>query len=131
MDANQKLVEDIYAAFGRGDVPFILATLAHDCDWHGTDAPEIPYSGRFRGPGEIVTFFQKMGGAIEVTAFSPKTFLSAGDVVSVTGSWSGTVRATGKSFTTNWAMRWVIRSGKVVIYDAVDDTAVTAAAFRS
>ena len=59
MDANIKTVRDTYEAFGRGDIPFILSCCADDVDWQGSDAPEIPYSGKYRGKAGATQFFQK------------------------------------------------------------------------
>jgi uncharacterized protein len=30
---NVQLVQEIYAAFGRGDIPAALDALAHDVEW--------------------------------------------------------------------------------------------------
>jgi ketosteroid isomerase-like protein len=130
MDANTKLVQDCYAAFGRGDVPFILAQCADTVDWQGSDAPEIPYHGRYRGKDGALQFFQRIGGALDVKAFEPKTFLSSGDEVFATGSWTCTARGTGKVFTAAWAMRFVVKNGKLTFFRSYEDTAITAAALR-
>lgn len=130
MEANIKIVQAIYTAFGRGDVAAILAMLAEDVSWLGTEAPELPYSGALHGRAGVERFFAGIGGSIEVTSFEPKTFLADGDAVMVTGAWAGKVRATGKPFQARWAMRWVIRDGKVASYEGFEDTAIVAAALR-
>src|SRR5690242_12519138 len=112
MDANIKTVRDTYEAFGRGDVPFILGACAEDVDWQSTAASEIPYSGKFRGKAGAAEFFQKIAAALDVKAFEPRTFIASGNEVMTTGSWTATARSTGKSFTAEWAMRFVFdRSG--------------------
>ena len=42
--SNIPTVQDIYAAFGRGDVPAILAQLAEDVDWeYGMADAGVPW----------------------------------------------------------------------------------------
>ena len=79
MDANIKTVRDSYEAFGRGDVPFILGACAEDVDWQSSAASEIPYSGKFRGKAGAAQFFQKIGAALDVKAFEPRTFIASGN----------------------------------------------------
>jgi hypothetical protein len=132
MDANIKTVRDCYDAFGRGDIPFILGMCADDIDWQGSDAAEVPYSGRYRGPAGASQFFQKIGAALDVKAFQPKTFIASGNEVMTTGSWSCTAKSTGKSFTAEWAMRFVFgQDGKVTAFRSYDDTAIVTAALRN
>ena len=59
-------VEEIYAAFGRGDVPAILARLAADVAWD--DWPDnfaqragVPHLVTRRGPAEVEGFFAVLG----------------------------------------------------------------------
>ena len=130
MDANIKLVQDCYAAFGRGDVPFILAQCAEDVDWQSSDAPEIPYHGKFRGRDGVMKFFQGIAGALEVKAFEPKTYTASGDEVFAIGSWTCVARNTGRQFTTRWLMHFVVKKGKLTYFRPYEDTAIVAAALR-
>jgi ketosteroid isomerase-like protein len=42
--SNLKTVQDIYAAFGAGDIPAILAKLAPDVDWeYGQGLSQVPW----------------------------------------------------------------------------------------
>lgn len=60
---NAACAADIYAAFGRGDVPAILDALADDVLWDAdwpTDYPSrdgIPHLAPRRGPAEVAEFF--------------------------------------------------------------------------
>src|SRR5512147_325848 len=107
-----EVVQSLYAAFGRGDVPFILERVTPDCEWVAT-GDGLPYSGRYRGPAGVGEFFQKLVAAENITTFEPKEFYSNGDNVVVLGSEACTVIATGKPAKTNWAMVFRLRDGKV------------------
>jgi ketosteroid isomerase-like protein len=40
---NSKIVQEMYAAFGRGDVPAILQRLADDVEWeYGVNSTDVP-----------------------------------------------------------------------------------------
>ena len=47
------------------------------------------------------------------------------------GAWSGKSKATDKRFASTWAMTWKFRGGKVWFYEAYEDTAQIARAFRA
>ena len=46
---NLQLVQELYAAFGRGDVPAILEQLTDDVVWYDPCPPEVPHAGRYGG----------------------------------------------------------------------------------
>jgi ketosteroid isomerase-like protein len=78
----------------------------------------------------VQRFFANVDGAVEVKGFEPKTYLSSGDEVMTTGRWSAVARATARPFTSQWAMRFLVRDGRVTYAHVYEDTAVIAAALR-
>jgi uncharacterized protein len=65
--ANRTAVEDIYAAFGRGDVPTILGHLAADCAWEDWQSwfPQrrgVPWLAAGTGPAGAGAFFGVVAG---------------------------------------------------------------------
>ncbi|MFI5306827.1 MAG: hypothetical protein ACHQ53_05730 [Polyangiales bacterium] len=57
--SNITLIQNIYAAFGRGDVPAIFEHLSEDIDW-GIEAAasrEVPWHGTGKGKGFATKFF--------------------------------------------------------------------------
>ncbi|MGY1639904.1 nuclear transport factor 2 family protein [Geodermatophilus sp. SYSU D00703] len=64
---NAATVAGIYAAFGRGDVPAILAALADDVRWeewadNTAQRAGVEHMTPRRGPAEVVAFFEIVGG---------------------------------------------------------------------
>jgi ketosteroid isomerase-like protein len=59
---NLELVRSLYAAFGRGDIPAIIAALAGHATWtvHGP-ANLVPTFGTFHGPAGVTRFFGLVG----------------------------------------------------------------------
>jgi ketosteroid isomerase-like protein len=97
--SNSKAVQAIYAAFGAGDVPAILAHLADNIDWEYSGAvAEVPYLQKRDGRDEVAGFFESLG-VLEFHAFTPKEILDGGDVVVALIDIDVTVKATGKRLT--------------------------------
>jgi ketosteroid isomerase-like protein len=130
MQDNAKIVADMYSAFGRGDIAFILGCVGSEVDWNHSKSPEIPYGGHYASRADVQKFFDKIAAAITVRSFEPRSYTTAGDAVFATGSWSGTSKATGKTFETDWLMHWIFKNGKVSYLRVYEDTAITAAALR-
>jgi ketosteroid isomerase-like protein len=98
--SNVKTVQDIYAAFGAGEIPTILAKLADDVDWGygGASADGVPWLQHRRGPGEVAGFFESIS-ALEFHAFAPKEILDGGNVVVALIDVDFTVTATKQRIT--------------------------------
>lgn len=84
MADNVGTVNDIYAAFGRGDVPWILDQLADDVAWEeGTRATALPYLQPGRGKQHVAEFFGHVAATLVFTRFEPGTPCDGGDTVLV------------------------------------------------
>jgi ketosteroid isomerase-like protein len=118
---NLQVVKDGYAAFGRGDVPGLLALLAEDVEWQ-IPGPGLPLAGTYRGHEGVATFFQKLSAEADVLDFQPREFLADGERVLVVG-WERTrVKATGRTAEVDWVMSFTVRNGKVALFREYTDT---------
>ncbi len=126
---NQRVVQSIYEAFGRGDAAGVLAACAEDVRWSFPPSEAVPYFGERRGHEGVVDFLTRIGGAVEFEEFEVKEMVPAGDRVFVLGRERGRVRATGKGFENEWAMIYTLRDGKVAELRSYEDTAAVAGAF--
>jgi ketosteroid isomerase-like protein len=123
MSSNERIVRSVYAAFAVGDVPTVLGVLAPDVRW--TEALGGPYGGVYVGPEEVLAnVFMKLGGEWEGFAAVPAEFVAAGDTVVALGEYSGTYKATGKSFRAPFAHVWKLLDGKACTFHQYTDTAV-------
>jgi ketosteroid isomerase-like protein len=127
---NLKTVQDIYAAFGKGDIPGILNVLAGDVEWQQPAGGEPPFAGTYHGRDGAGTFFQRLAEAVDVLGFEPQEFVAQGDTVVALGNYRFRAKATGRAYDTDWAMVWRFRDGKVVKFQIHDDSATEAAALR-
>ncbi len=55
MGSNTEVVNEAYAAFGRGDIPGLLELLSEDVEWTATEV--LPQGGSFRGRDGVGEFF--------------------------------------------------------------------------
>ncbi|HEX3372190.1 MAG TPA: nuclear transport factor 2 family protein, partial [Candidatus Acidoferrales bacterium] len=92
---NLQIVKDGYAAFGRGDVPGLIALMAEDVVWE-IPGEGLPLAGTYRGQEGVASFFQKLGGLTEILDFQAREFLAEGDRVLVVGWERVKVKATGR-----------------------------------
>lgn len=90
-------VQSIYAAFGRGDIPAILACLADDVQWEYDTAPNpVPWLQPLQGRDQVPRFFETLQAQVEFHHFEPKRCLSDGRLVVGLVDLDATVRATGR-----------------------------------
>lgn len=127
--ANIEIVQRLYADFGRGDIPALLAALDPEVEWINAGPDAIAYAGTRHGVAQVQAFFAALAASIEVQTFEPREFLAQGDRVIVLGGWSGRVRATGRGYASEWAMAWIVKNGKVTAFRAYEDTHAVATAF--
>ena len=55
---NEELIRRGYEAFGRGDIPAVLAVLANDIEWHVSGRSVV--AGDYKGHQDVVGFFTKL-----------------------------------------------------------------------
>ena len=127
---NVKLVQDLYAAFGRGDIPTILKALSSDVQWFNSGSSGIPYAGKRQGVDQVAQFFQALSDNVMVKQFEPTEYVAQKDRVIALGNWRGQSKSTGRAFDSDWAMVWTVKNGKVTSFRGYEDTAAMVDAFR-
>lgn len=129
---NLDKIKAVYDAFAKGDIPTVLEALSADIEW--TEAEGFPYGGTYRGPRAVLEgVFMRLGSEWNGFAAVPHDFIDGGDAVVALGKYSGTYKATNKSFQAEFAHVWKFREGKAVRFVQYVDTvlvqrAVSAAA---
>ena len=91
------VVQEIYGAFGRGDVPAILGHLAPDVEWeYGAGPTPVPWLQKRHGHAGAQQFFAEVADTLEIQMFAPKSFFEGQGVVVVLLDLEARVKATGK-----------------------------------
>ncbi len=126
MPDNKALVQSLYAAFGRGDIPFILAHLDESIAWSSNDrSGSVPWGGARSGRNAVLGFFETLAASLEFETFDPRRFAADGELVFVQGRTVARVKATGRRFDMEWVHLFTIEGGKVKRFEEFYDTAGT------
>jgi ketosteroid isomerase-like protein len=113
MSTAATIVQEVYAAFGRGDIPAILSLVASDVDWEFVGSPGLAYAGQRTGPAGVGTFFADVSRTDNIHAFEPREFIEADSHVTVLGWERATAPDTSKDFESEWVHVWTVQDGKV------------------
>jgi len=126
---NLEQVQKIYAGFATGDIPAVLGALDSTIEW--TEAEGFPYGGTYVGRDAVLAnVFMKLGTEWDGFAAVPAEYICDGDVVVALGEYSGTYKATGKSFRAPFVHVWRLRHGSLVRFRQHTDTALVQAVLR-
>jgi uncharacterized protein len=120
-----KLMQDLYDAFGRGDIPTVLGAMDPDIEWSEAEGnPYKPDGKAWRGPDAVLNnLFINLGTEFDGFTVHPEEFYDAGSVVVVEARYTGTYKETGKSLDAQVCHVWKIRDGKVASFQQYVDTA--------
>lgn len=84
-ERNRARVQEIYAAYARGDMPYVMAALADDVCWvSGGDDAAAPWCGRHVGPAGVAGYFAALTAACTIIDYRIGEVIADGDRVAVT-----------------------------------------------
>jgi len=131
--AHRDTVQQMYDAFGRGDVPAILQCLSDAVEWeYGAPPVEVPWLEARRGRDAVAGFFGALQG-LEFHKFAPKAVLQDGHLVLGVVDVECTVKATGARIVEDDEVHvfWFGTDGKVARFRHRTDTYVHWRALQS
>jgi hypothetical protein len=123
--SNVQMMKDLYAAFGRGDIPTVLAVMDPGIEWHEAEGnPYHPGDQVWRGPDAVMqNLFVRLATEWDGFTAHPREFYDAGPAVVVEGRYTGTYKKTGGKFDAQVCHVWKIRDGKITSFQQYVDTA--------
>lgn len=129
MNDNIAITQEIFARFGRGDVPAILQLLSDDVviEFYGPSV--IPYANTFKGQGGARKFFETVLSSVDIHQFDAEEFIAERDKVVVTGHLRLTAKATGGTIESDFVHVITMKDGKWTRFRDFMNTAVAQAAF--
>jgi len=124
-----EIIRSLYDALSRGDATSVLPLLDPGIEW--TEAEGFPLAGTFHGPQEVVRrVLMKLAEDWQNFETTPDEFVDGGAVIVALGHYSGTNRATNRSFRAPFAHVWRVRDGRAVRYVQYTDTWLMQQALR-
>ena len=129
-------IQEIYAAFGRGDLDAVLNRVAPETDWCWA-IPEavpggkaVPFMRNLRTREEVgETYFGSVASQLEMHGFLPKQFFVDGNDVAVVLEIEYTVKSSGRRLQLDEMHHFTVVDGQVVRYRPYLDTASLVEAF--
>jgi ketosteroid isomerase-like protein len=120
-EQSVEVVDGVYAAFARGDVPGVLGAFADQIEWY--EAEGMPYGGLHRG-GEAVAqnVFGPFTEDVEGFAVTPEEFIASGGSVAVVARYTGTGKVSGKPLNQTAVHVWDVEGEKIVRFRQFVDT---------
>ncbi|HUQ05204.1 MAG TPA: nuclear transport factor 2 family protein [Kofleriaceae bacterium] len=119
---NLEHVQRIYDAFGKGDLPTILAGFSPDgvISFEGASRA-VPWHATARG-AEITAFFATLAEAVEFEIFDPQGWVTGEDTVAVQLHLRYRIKRTGKTVDQRQVHWWTLDAGKVMRVHHFEDT---------
>ncbi len=123
-------VKEFYAAFSRGDINTILASVADDVSWEFEAPSELSSSGIRRSRKEVAEYFSALSTQSVDHHLEMTEFFSTGDAVAAFGRYQGTVMPSGIRVDTPLAHYFKFKDDKVIRHVQLSNTGATLQAIR-
>jgi ketosteroid isomerase-like protein len=124
MGQNSQTVEAFYAAMGRGDIPFIIATLHPQVVWNEGEnfvyADKSPYIGV---DALLTGLFARLAGEWDGFSAVPHEIVDGGETVVAMGRYGGVFKGTGVKIDAQFVHVFRFKDGKVASFQQYCDTA--------
>ena len=126
--SNLETVQSIYEAFGKGDIPAILAHVAPDAAWeswpdNSAQKRGVPWLKAATGPEGVLEFFTIIGARLEFRQFELQNILVGGNEVVATIKVAITEKTSGASIEDEEIHLWTFNdAGKVARFRHYVDT---------
>jgi ketosteroid isomerase-like protein len=117
------VVKEAYSAFEKGGIQALLQIVSEDVSWRVVASTGLPYPNHCQTRAEVKRFFEDLFAAEEITKFETREFIDAGSHVVVIGFIAATIKATKKSFESEWVHIFTIKDGLVTRWQEFFDTA--------
>ena len=97
--------------------------VAKNVNW--TEAKGFPYAGTYIGLENVTkNVFNRLATEWIDYKFTPEDYLESNDKVVAYGTYTGTYKITGKSFSARVAHLWKLKDGKIISFEQFVDSQV-------
>ena len=118
------LVERLYAAFAKGDVPTVLAALDSRVEWNEAEGYAYADGNPYVGPEAVLQgVFARLGQEWDDFRVHLHSAVPTPDGAVSFGRYAGAFKATGRRLDAPFAHVWTLKDGKVVAFQQYTDTA--------
>ncbi|GCL48312.1 nuclear transport factor 2 family protein [Microcystis aeruginosa] len=129
---NIQIVQQLYTALGKGDIPTVLSLLAEDVVWempHPRD--QVPFGGIWKGVEEVKQFFMTTHDCAQFKQVQIQDYIAQEDKVVVIGHNKVMAKPTGKEYENDFVAVWTVQYGKIKEMRDFMDTVQAVTAFQT
>ncbi|MBM9575879.1 nuclear transport factor 2 family protein [Leptospira sp. 201903070] len=122
---SAEVVKSFFNAFGKGDFEGILSLFHDDVSVVAVrnDPARSGLHGSYNGKEGLQKFLTNLGTFFETKAFSVDSVIGEGDVAFASGSFVHKLKTTGNLFSSDWALKCIIRDNRILGYHFYEDSA--------
>ena len=129
---NVEIIQNLYAAFAKGDVPAVLQRFDSKIVWN--EAENFPYAdgNPYIGPQAVLEgVFARLGAEWEYWNLTEQTYYEAnsGEII-VTGRYKAKNKITSKEINVQFVHMWTLHDGLVTKFQQYADTYQTIEAMK-
>lgn len=118
-----RLVQDAYAAFGRGEIDAVVEAMHPDIEWHEAEHSPWHLPGGHHGPAAVLAnVFARIPVDFDQFDVHPEGFHDAGETVIVEGRYHGCTAGGAGQLDAQVCHVWRIRDGKLAAFQQYTDT---------
>ena len=132
--ATRATVTELLARIGEGDPERVAALFAERVDWRIAANPAAPWLRPRATRADVAGHFADLAAGVEPSSENEQAveiLVSEGEEAVIMGMLKGRVRATGKRFSSPYALRLTVREGEIVRYHLCEDSLAIAEACTS
>jgi uncharacterized protein len=131
-EKNVEIIQNLYAAFAKGDVPAVLQKFDPKIEWN--EAENFPYADEnpYIGPQAVLEgVFARLGAEWEYWNLTEQTYYEAnsGEII-VTGRYKAKNKMTSKEINVQFVHMWTLEDGLVTKFQQYADTYQTVEAME-
>ena len=131
-EKNVEIVQNLYSAFAKGDVPAVLEKFHPKIEWN--EAENFPYAdgNPYIGPQAVLEgVFARLGGEWEYWNLTEQIYYEAnsGEII-VTGRYKAKNKMTAKEINVQFVHLWTLEDGMVTKFQQYADTYQTVQAMK-
>lgn len=122
---SKEIVQDFFTAFGNGDIIGVLNCFHDSCTViavRDSQRNGDQIYGTYKGKDGVKTFLANLGSSFDTKAFTVENIVGEGDVSFANGKFTHVVKATGKSFPSDWALMCTVKDNKILEYHFYEDS---------
>ena len=126
---NKRILRKWLKALQAGDMETLLALQSKDCVWLLPGSKKLPWAGRWKGAARQKIYLRRIDGAVDFGKQEFKEFIADGGRIVVTGQEIAHSKPNGKRWNVTFAWAFTLKRGKVVAWEAFENTEIIAACY--